>query len=114
MQQIIMFQIFNTGNLSKGTDGDTLIISPTSWPTQALPDAMDPSKALSETDITDKVHDLSNIPLPKVQIDISMEERRKAVFRFLMESYGRIQTEKILNPKVNKFLLSQNSCTHSL
>jgi len=102
VQQVIMFQLFNTGNLSKGADGDSLIISPTSWPTQTLPDAMDPSKALSETDITDKVHDLSNIPLPKVKIDISIEERRIAVLRFLMESYGRLHTEKILNPKVNR------------
>lgn len=99
IQQIIMYQIFNTGNLSKSSEGEPLIISQSTWTAQTLPESMDPSKALSETDITDKVHDLSNLPLPNVQIDISMEERRSTVLRYLLECFGRVHTERNMNQK---------------
>ena len=103
-QQIIMYQIFNTGNLSKKSEGEPLIISQSAWTSQTLPESMDPSKALSETDITDKVHDLSNLPLPNVQIDISNEERRVAVVKYLLECFGRIHTERNMNQKVDRTL----------
>lgn len=109
MQEIIMYQMFNTENLTKRTDplkspegGTPMIITPASWPTQALPDTMDPSKALSETDIRDKVHDLSELPVTNVKLDISVEERRMVVFRYLLECFGRVDSNS--NQKVFRHL----------
>ena len=100
IQQIIMYQIFNTANLSKtNNSSDPIIpIQPTS--NTFNQDSMDPSRALSETDITDKVHDLSNLPLQKAPIDLSIEERRIAVLRFLLQCFTRVLDERSSNPNV--------------
>ncbi|XP_066922247.1 LOW QUALITY PROTEIN: ubiquitin conjugation factor E4 B-like [Clytia hemisphaerica] len=95
IQQIIMYQIFNTANLSKtSNNSDPVIPIP---PTSAVTwnqDSMDPSRA----DITDKVHDLSNLPLQKAPIDLSIEERRIAVLRFLLQCFTRVLDERSSNP----------------
>lgn len=107
MQDIIVYQMFNTNKLSrsdtvKSPEGCSMIIAPAaSWENQTLPpDSMDPSKALSETNITDKVHGLSGLPLPSAKPDMSTTERRTEVIRYLLECYGRVTVEKNFNKKV--------------
>lgn len=104
IQQIITVQILHTSHQSSTTnspiDTDHIII-PQSLPAgSTLPDSMNPTKALSETDITDKVHELSNVPcVPKLKIDCSSWETRTAVFKYLLASFSRVSSEEIMNPK---------------
>lgn len=83
--------MFNNENLSAKPEGRSSL---------TLPDAMNPSKALSENDITEKVHSLSNLPISKALPDISLEGRRLAVLHFLLECFNRLLDERSSNSKV--------------
>lgn len=90
--------MFNNENLSAKLEGRSPF--ETSW-SQTMPDAMNPSKALSENDdITEKVHSLSNLPISKTLPDISLEKRRAAVLRFLLECFNRLLDERSSKSKV--------------
>lgn len=110
INQILMVQVVHTAHQTAlpttpsqsddAMDSDPLIM-PQSTPV-SLPDAMNPSRALSQTDITEKVHDLSHVPsLHPVNLDCASKERRMAVFKFLLQSYTNVTSNEILYPKRN-------------
>lgn len=73
--------------------------------TSTLPDSMNPSRALAQTDIVEKVHDLSSVP-PNVRRhkgSLSTEEERRSAFKFISLSYGKVASEETLYPKVSSW-----------
>ena len=108
IQQILMHQLLHT-NLDVSakpavSSPSTQMIMSSSLSANAstLPDSMDPSKALSETDITDKVvQDLANVPpIPSLVTNESSVESRTAALKYLFGCYSRVSTEEIMYPKV--------------
>lgn len=112
INQIFMIQVVQTAHETPLTgipaqtddpmESDPILILPQTQVT--LPDAMNPSRALSQTDITEKVHDLSHVPsstLQPVNLDCSSKERRMAVFKFILRSYGAVDSNESSYPKRN-------------
>jgi len=116
MQQIVMHQLLyschQSVNISKeciqstsAMETDPIIMHHNLAPS-TLPDSLNPSRALSQTDIVEKVsHDLTQVPpastdvIVDEQLDISTEQKQINLFKFIIQSFGRILKEATLHPK---------------
>ena len=69
--------------------------APQSMQSDPLPDSINPSKALSQTDIIEKVHHLTHVlpPLAQIPIDYTMLEHRVTALRYLCSCYERAKIE---------------------
>ena len=114
LQQIITYQLFHSNHpaltpgdstqSSSAMETDPIIFSQ-NIQTSTLPDSMNPSRALSQTDIVEKVHDLSSVP-PNVRRhngSLSTEQERRSALKFISLSYGKVASEETLYPKVSSW-----------